>query len=343
MTTLTLPRRWRVPGWGASLAVVLVAELIFFTLTTRHFAGGGTGMLALTEQFVPTGVLSLGLAMVILTGSIDLSVAANASLAAVIAGTALDHGYGTVAAVLLAIAAGTLVGLFNGFAIAVLGIDSLLVTLATQFIVTSIATSVAGQSPPGTLAPFATSFQWLGQGTVAGVPVALVIFLVLALITIVVVNYTTLGRSIVLIGYSRRAADYTGISSRGTLVAVFAVSGAMAGVAGVLFAAYYDSAVPENAAVLLLPAITAVVLGGVDIFGGRGRIGEVVVAVLLLGFLSQGMLLSGDSSLAVTMVTGLVLIGALVLKISLERNSRELWRARVRQLRAPLAHLGRPG
>jgi ribose/xylose/arabinose/galactoside ABC-type transport system permease subunit len=340
MTTLALPQRWRVPGWGLCLAVALVAELIYFTLTTRHFAGGGTGMLALTEQFVPTGVLSLGLAMVILTGSIDLSVAATASLAAVLAGTALEHGFGTLAAVTAAIAAGTLVGLFNGLCIAVLGIDSLLVTLATQFIVTSIATSVAGYSPPY---GFPASFLRLGQGAIADVPVALLIFGVLALATIAVVNYTTLGRSIVLIGYNRRASDYTGINTRGTLTAVFTLSGALAGVAGVLLAAYYNSAEPENGAILLLPAITAVVLGGVDIFGGRGRIGEVVIAVLLLGFLSQGMLLSGHSSLAVTMVTGLVLIGALVIKVSLERDFRTSWAARMRQLRSPLTHLGRPG
>jgi len=341
--TLGLPRRWRLPGWGLCLTAALIAELIFFTLTTRHFAGGGSGMLTLSEQFAPTGVLSLGLAMVILTGSIDLSVAANASLAAVVAGIALDHGAGTAIAVLVAIAVGTCVGLFNGFAIAILGIDSLLVTLATQFIVTSIATSAAGQSPPGTLKPFPTAFQSLGQGALIGIPSALLIFLVLALATIAVVNYTSFGRSIVLIGYNRRAADYSGIGSRSTLIGVFTVSGALAGVAGVLFAAYYNSAVPENAAVLLLPAITAVVLGGVDIFGGRGRIGEVILAVLLLGYLSQGMLLAGESSLAVTMVTGLVLIGALVLKISLERNRRELWAARIRQLQGPIARWGRPG
>jgi len=340
---LELPKRWRLPGWGSWLAAALVAELIFFTLTTRHFAGGGTGMLDLSEQFAPTGVLSLGSALVILTGNIDLSVAANASLAAVVAGIALDHGMGTAVAVLLAIAAGTVVGIFNGIAVAVLGIDSLLVTLATQFIVTSIATSAAGQSPPGTLKPFPVSFQAIGQGSVAGIPNALLIFLILGLAVIVVVGYTTFGRSTVLVGYNRRAADYTGVGSLGTVIGVFMISGAVASLAGVLFAAYYNSAVPENAAVLLLPAITAVVLGGVDIFGGRGRIGEVIVAALLLGYLSQGMLLSGDSSLAVTMVTGLVLIGALVLKISLERNNRELLAARMRQIQGSFLRPERPG
>ena len=330
MTTLALQRR-HVPGWGLCLLLALVGELTYFTVTTRQFAGHGTGMLALAEQFAPTGILALGLAMVILTGSIDLSAGANASLAAVIAGTALTKGYSPLLAVLLAIVAATVFGLFNGLLVAALGIDSLLVTLATQFIITSIATSIAGASPPF---GFSASFQLIGQGAVDYVPIDLLIFMVIGVAVIVLVNYTSLGRSIVLTGYSRRAADYTGIATRRTLTAVFTMSGAAAGVAGVLLAAYYNSAQPDIGTDLLLPAITAVVLGGVDIFGGRGRIGEVLLAVFLLGYLSQGMLIEGDSSLSVTMVTGLLLIAALVLKFSFERNFRPLLANRLDRLRS---------
>jgi len=329
MTTLALPRRWRVPAWGTCLVIAIVAELVYFTLTTRQFAGHGTGMLDLTEQFAPTGVLALGLAMVILTGNIDLSCGANASLAAVIAGTVLSKGGDPVLAIVAAIAVSTLFGLFNGFIVAFIGIDSLLVTLATQFIVTSIATSVAGASPPF---GFPSAFQLIGQGSVNDVPIALLIFLVIALLVIVGVGYTSLGRSLTLIGYNPRAALYSGIAIRGSLTAVFTLCGAMSGVAGVLLAAYYNSAQPDIGTDLLLPAITAVILGGVDIFGGRGLMGEVVLAVFLLGFLSQGMLIEGDSSLSITMITGLVLIGALVIKVVFERNFRERMTARMQSL-----------
>ena len=330
MTTLALPRRYRVPAWGACLVLAIIAELVYFTLTTRQFAGHGTGMLDLTEQFAPTGVLALGLAMVILTGNIDLSCGASASLAAVIAGTVLAKGGGPAAAIAAAIAVSTLFGLFNGLIVAFAGIDSLLVTLATQFIVTSIATSVAGASPPF---GFSSGFTLIGQGSVNDVPFALLIFLVIALAVIVTAGYTSLGRSLTLIGYNPRAALYSGIAIRGSLTAVFTLSGFMAGVAGVLLAAYYNSAQPQIGTDLLLPAITAVILGGMDIFGGAGRIGEVVLAVFLLGFLSQGMLTEGDSSLSVTMVTGLVLIGALVIKFAFERNLRHRVSARMRRLR----------
>jgi ribose/xylose/arabinose/galactoside ABC-type transport system permease subunit len=329
MTTLALPRRWRVPAWGTCLVVAIAAELVYFTLTTRQFAGHGTGILDLTEQFAPTGVLALGLAMVILTGNIDLSCGANASLAAVIAGTVLSKGGGPVPAIVAAIAVSTLFGLFNGFIVAFVGIDSLLVTLATQFIVTSIATSVAGASPPF---GFPSAFQLIGQGSVDDVPIALLIFLVIALLVIVAVGYTSLGRSLTLIGYNPRAALYSGIAIRGSLTTVFTLCGAMSGVAGVLLAAYYNSAQPDIGTDLLLPAITAVILGGVDIFGGRGLISEVVLAVFLLGFLSQGMLIEGDSSLSITMITGLVLIFALVIKVVFERNFRERMTARMQRL-----------
>ena len=330
MTTLALPRRYRVPAWGACLVLAIIAELVYFTLTTRQFAGHGTGMLDLTEQFAPTGVLALGLAMVILTGNIDLSCGASASLAAVIAGTVLAKGGGPAAAIAAAIAVSTLFGLFNGLIVAFAGIDSLLVTLATQFIVTSIATSVAGASPPF---GFSSGFTLIGQGSVNDVPFALLVFLVIALAVIVTAGYTSLGRSLTLIGYNPRAALYSGIAIRGSLTAVFTLGGFMSGVAGVLLAAYYNSAQPQIGTDLLLPAITAVILGGMDIFGGAGRIGEVVLAVFLLGFLSQGMLTEGDSSLSVTMVTGLVLIGALVIKFAFERNLRQRVGARMRRLR----------
>ena len=330
MTTLALPTRYRVPAWGACLVLAIIAELTYFTLTTRQFAGHGTGMLNLTEQFAPTGVLALGLAMVILTGNIDLSCGASASLAAVIAGTVLAKGGSPAAAIVAAIAVSSLFGLFNGLIVAFAGIDSLLVTLATQFIVTSVATSVAGASPPF---GFPSAFTLLGQGTVNDVPFALLIFLVIALAVIVTAGYTGLGRSLTLIGYNPRAALYSGIAIRGSLTAVFTLSGFMSGVAGVLLAAYYNSAQPQIGTNLLLPAITAVILGGMDIFCGAGRIGEVVLAVFLLGFLSQGMLIEGESSLAVTMITGLVLIGALVIKFAFERDLRQRFGARMQRLR----------
>jgi AI-2 transport system permease protein len=329
MTTIASVRNRRLPAWGLTLAALLVGELVYFTLTTRHFAEHGKGMLALTEQFSPTGILALGAALVILTGNIDLSAGAVASLCGIVMGVELHHGMNMLLAAVLAIAVGAAVGAFNGFVVTILGIDSLLVTLATQFIATSLATSIGGQNPPYN---FSKSFLRLGVGTVGVVPIDLMLFAVLALLVIVLVTCTAFGRSLTLIGYSRSAAEYTGIPTRKTLGVVFTCSGTLAGVAGVVLAAYYNSARSDSGSTLLLPAITMVVLGGVDIFGGRGRVGEVVLAVFLLGFLTQGLLIEGDSSLTATMVTGILLIAALVLKIWLSRSAGESLKAAAARL-----------
>lgn len=335
MTTIAAEGRHRPAPWGIALAVAIALELTYFTLTTRHFAEHGHGMLVLTEQFMPTGVLALGAALVILTGNIDLSSGAVASLSAIVVGTQLQSGASIAAAVVVGIGVATAVGMLNGAVISLLRIDSLLVTLATQFIASSVATSIGGENPPYN---FPKTFLRLGTGTVAGIPIALVVFAVLAVVTMLLVTRTVFGRSLVLIGYNRSAADYSGIPATRVLMGVFTLSGFAAGVGGVLLAAFYNAARADSGTTLLLPAITIVVLGGVDIFGGRGRIGEVVLAVFLLGYLTQGLLIEGYSSLTATMVTGLLLIVALVLKVwlgrapgqSLQKALRESLRRRLR-------------
>lgn len=316
-TTIRLGRRTRFPAWGAVLCALLIAELIYFSVTNRNFFGGGTGMLSQIELFLPTGILAMGAALVILTGNIDLSSGAIASLSSVVVGTRLVDGGNAGVAIVLAVLVGTLIGLANGLIVALLGIDSLLVTLATQFIVSSFAISLAGDSPPQ---GFPAGFVRLGQGTLAGIPISLLIFLLLALVTALLVGRSGFGRRLVLTGYNTSAARYSGINVARSVIGVFTASGLISGIAGVVLAAYFNAGRADAGMSLLLPAITCVVLGGVDIFGGKGRIGEVVLAVLLLGYLTQGLLNSGFSSLTATMVTGLLLIVSLIIKIAFEKQ-----------------------
>ncbi|MEO7123063.1 MAG: ABC transporter permease [Lacisediminihabitans sp.] len=316
MSTIQPARLWRTPIWGGILAVALIAELVWFSLINRNFFGGGVGMLTQIESFIPTGILAMASALVIFTGNIDLSVGAIASLASVVVGTALLAHVNIIVAILLAIAVSTLIGLINGLIVTLLGIDSLLVTLATQFIASSVAVSLAGNNPPS---GFAADFLSLGGGTIGPVPVILIIFVLVSVAVALLVGRTRFGRRTVLVGYNPSAARYTGIPVARTVVGVFTLSGVIAGIGGVVLAAYFNAGRSDSGLALLLPAITCVVLGGVDIFGGRGRIGEVFVAVLLLGYLTQGMLNAGFSSLTASMVTGILLIVALVIKIAVER------------------------
>jgi len=316
MSTISPARPWRTPVWGGILTAALIAELVWFSAINRNFFGGGAGMLSQIESFIPTGILAMGSALVILTGNIDLSVGAMASLASVVVGAALVAHVNIYLAILLAIAVTTVIGLINGLIVTLLGIDSLLVTLATQFIASSLAVSLAGDSPPS---GFPDAFITLGEGTLGPIPVIVVIFVVVSVCVALLFGRTRFGRRVALVGYNPSAAKYTGIPVTRTVIGVFTLSGVIAGIAGVVLAAYFNAGRSDSGLSLLLPAITCVVLGGVDIFDGRGRIGEVFVAVLLLGYLTQGMLNAGFSSLIASMVTGLLLIVALVIKIAVER------------------------
>jgi len=306
-------RGWfsRLSKWGLALFIVLVVELVFFSVTNSSFFGGGVGITRQIELFLPTGLVALGLGMVVLTGEIDLSVGAVAAVTSVVVGMMLLQGFPIWVAFIAALVTGLVAGLINGLLVAGLKMDSLLATLATQFAINALANALAGSHPP---AHFDVAFRFFGRGRVAGVSFSLIVFLVLGVVLWLLMSRTAFGRRVSLIGYNRSAGRYSGISVRTTLIGVFVGSGLMSGLAGVLIASYYDSGRPSSSSSLLMPALTCVVLGGIDVFGGQGRMNDVIIAVLVLGFLTQGLLNFGVSMLAATMLQGLLLIAALLVK-----------------------------
>ena len=306
-------RGWfgRLSKWGLALLIVLIAELVYFSVTNPSFFGGGVGMTKQVELFLPTGLIALGLGMVVLTGEIDLSVGASAALSSVVVGMLMLRGFPIPLAIAIAVGAGVVVGLLNGFLVAQMKMNSLLATLATQFAINAFANALAGSHPP---AHFDAAFTFFGRGRIAGFSFSLIVFLILGIVIWLLMSHTTFGRRVSLLGYNRSAAGHAGISVKSTLIGVFIGSGLMAGLAGVLISSYFDAGRPSSSASLLMPALTCVVLGGVDVFGGQGRMSDVIIAVLVLGFLTQGLLNSGVSMLAATMFQGLLLVAALLVK-----------------------------
>jgi ribose/xylose/arabinose/galactoside ABC-type transport system permease subunit len=221
-------------------------------------------------------------------------------------------------AVVLSLAISLVLGAVNAGLILWLRIASLIVTLATDFIFGAVAYAIAGSSPPY---GFPSSFTAIGQNSIEGVPYQLVIFAVAAAVVGFVVRRTLFGRDVVMIGFNRPAARYVGVRIRRTLLLSYMLSAFAAGVAGIVLGSFYGSVQPDIGDPLLLAAITVIVLGGVDIFGGEGRIGGVVIAVLVVGFLQQGLLIKGFPDLVETMATGGLLILAITLRIALRRKA----------------------
>ncbi len=307
--------RFRLPfdGWERALLVLLVLVVAGLSLSVDGFFPDFPGFLALFENFLPFGIVALGLSVVILTGGIDLSVGSTASLSAIIMASLWSGLHLNIwLACGAGVTAGMLLGAVNGLIITRMGTEPLIATLATNFIYASVATALAGDSPPS---GFPDAFNGLGVGVLFGlVPLQIVLFAVLAIVFALAIGRSPFGRRVVMVGFNPEAARYSGVRVERVVTWAYVLSGAMAGLAGIVLAAYYSAVRPDMGDVLLLTTITMVVLGGVSIFGGEGSITGVVTAVLLLGMLRQGMLIAGFSDMVTTMLTGTILLAAIAIK-----------------------------
>ncbi len=309
----SIARRLPLGNWERSLLVLLVLLTAVLVAAVPGFYSGFGDFLGLFENFLPFGLVALGLTTVILTGGIDLSVGTTASLSAIVMAelwTGLHLSIWIAAG--LGVLSGALLGLVNGLIITRLRTEPLIATLATSFIYGSIATALAGDNPPS---GFPDGFNRLGTGAIGGIlPFQIVLFGVLAAFFSALISRSAFGRKVVMIGYNTEAARYAGIRVDRIVTLSYVISGTTAALAGIVLAAYYSAVRPDMGSILLLSTITTVVLGGVSIFGGDGSIAGVVIAVLLLGMLRQGMLIAGFSDMVTTMVTGAILLGAIALK-----------------------------
>ncbi len=303
-------------GWERALLALLAVLLAGLVLGVPGFYADFGSFIGLTENFLPFGIVAFGLTTVILTGGIDLSVGATASLSAIVMAELWSGLHVSIwLASLGGLAAGAMLGGVNGLIITRLRTEPLIATLATSFIYGSCATALAGAEPPS---GFPDAFNSVGAGAWRGVvPYQMILMALLALGFGLLLSRSAFGRKIVTIGYNREAALYSGIRVDRVLIAAYVISGTMAALAGIVLAAYYSAVRPDMGDVLLLATITIVVLGGVSIFGGEGSIVGVVIAVFLLGFLRQGMLIAGFSDMVTTMVTGAILLGAIATRNAL--------------------------
>jgi len=305
--------RFPLDSWERSLLALLVIEIIGFCIGIPGFYDGIGSLLGLTQNFLPFGLVALGLGVVILTGGIDLSVGSMAGLGAMVMAELWQGLHLSIwLSALVGIGTGAILGLINGMIITRLKTEPLIATLATSFIYGSIGTALAGENPPS---GFPDSFNALGQGEIANLlPYQLILFVVLAVFFSLLMSRGAYGRKIVMVGYNVEAARYSGMRVARLVCSAYVISGTMAALAGIVLASYYSAVRADMGDILLLTTITMVVLGGVSIFGGEGSIAGVVMAVLLLGVLRQGMLIAGFSDMVTTMVTGAILLGAIALR-----------------------------
>ncbi|MFC4947906.1 ABC transporter permease [Pseudonocardia sp. GCM10023141] len=263
------------------------------------------------------GIIAVGMTFVILIGGIDLSVGAVLGLAAVGSAVLLvDRDMGVLPAVVLVLLAGLVLGLLQGIASAVLGIQAFIVTLAGLQIARGLARIVSGGQGvaiaygdgPGE-APL--TFSLLGERTFGGlVPIPAVIFIVVAVLAVVFLRVTAFARHIYAIGGNEKAARLSGVPVVRVKVIVFGLCGLLAALAGIVHAGQLNQGSPNDGSGYELDAIAAVVVGGTALSGGRGTVAGTVAGALLLGVLNNILALNNIDPNVQLLIKGLVIVVA---------------------------------
>lgn len=291
-----------------AIAVVLVALLIFFAFSADRFATMGN-LLNLMRQIAPTMIVATAMTFVISTAGIDLSVGSTVALSGSLLAIVLQQGWDPTLALIAILALGALVGFVNGWFSAYQNIPPFIVTLAML----SIMRGTALRATEGYSTPIDGDL-WivqLGQGRIAGVPIPAILAVVVALAGWLVLIRTPFGRYVIGLGSNGESLRRTGVNTRRVGLAVYVLTGVAAAVAGVLIATRLSSGSSNAGAGFELEVITAVVLGGTSLFGGRASMLGTILGALTLGVIANGLVLLHVSPFYVQIVQGGILLLAI--------------------------------
>jgi len=296
--------------WETGLAAVVVIVIIVGSSVSPQFlTGNNLFNVGLSNGEI--AIMTLPMTLIIISGEIDLSVASILGMASALLGVLWSKGLPMPAIFLIVAIVGLAAGAFNGLLVTRLGLPSLAVTIGTLALYRGIATILLG---PVTVANFPSAYTNLGVNgvpfTANDVTYSTLIFVVLAIIFGVVLHATPFGRSIYAMGASVEAAQFAGIRVKRIKTILFMISGLICSLAGVLWTFRLDTAVQNNGLGLELDVIAIVLLAGVSIFGGKGSIVGVVLAVLVFAGIQNALLLTNFNQEATGIVTGALLLAS---------------------------------
>ena len=300
---------------AVSPAVVLVVAIIVFGLLNDRFLAPANLSL-ITQQVAVVGTLAVAQTLIILTAGIDLSVGAVMVLSSmVVAQTATQNGAPALIALLLGLIVGIAAGAFNGLLVTRLRLPPFIVTLGTLNIFVALTllysagSTVRGTDMPPLLTWTGTTFDILGVRISVGVVLMLLVYIVVAFI----LGKTAWGRHVYAVGDDKEAARLAGISVNRVLMSVYVAAGAILAIAAWIQIGRTNAASPNAGADLNLDSITAVVIGGTSLFGGRGTVWGTLLGALIVGVFRNGLSLAGLDVLYQTLAVGVLIIVAVSL------------------------------
>ena len=316
MNQRVIPDRLQSPAarlfrsWEALLFAVALAIFVANSFASPYFLNAWN-LSDATFNFTEKAMIAFAMALLIIAGEIDLSVASIIALASTAMGLAMTAGVDTLGIVAIGVATGLICGAVNGVLVAGFGLPSIVVTIGTMSLFRGIAFIVLGDKAFNGYPP---EFAWFGQGYVWWViSVELVLFALLAVIYFLLLHRTTFGRAVYAIGNNPVAAQFSGIRVARVKFVLFLLTGLMAGVASVCLTSRLGSTRPSIATGWELEIVTMVVLGGVNILGGSGTIPGVVIAAFVMGLVTFGLGLLNVPGIVMSIFVGLLLIGVIAL------------------------------
>lgn len=307
----------RTLGRSSLMLVFLVLFVLASSISPVFLTTGN--LFNLLQQSSIIGIVAIGMTFVILTAGIDLSVGSVAAFGGMAVAILIGAGWNPVLAVIASVLAGALFGTTIGGISSLWSVPNFMISLAGLVSVRGLTYLLTNGTPVGGMPQ---AFSFIGNGRIGVVPVVGIVFIAIALIAGVVLRFTVFGEYIYATGGNAEAARLSGVPTKLISTAVFAISGGLAALGGVLLTARLTIGQPTAASGMELDAIAAVVLGGTSLFGGRGGVFGTVVAVFLLSVLRNIFNLVGLGSFFQMVATGIILVVAIVLNKVIESRKK---------------------
>ncbi|MDR2796349.1 MAG: ABC transporter permease [Spirochaetaceae bacterium] len=303
--------------WESFLVVLILFEVVVFGAINPRFLRLPV-LFGSFNDFTSICIISIFVTFVLITGGMDIQSGSIVGLSSIVLGvTWASSGLNIWLVVVFTIITGALCGAFSGFLVAFTQVPSMVVTLGCSFLYTGFAKTIMKIAKIEThkgISNFPASFTAFTGWSIGGVPFQFIIFVILAITAHVLLHRTKYGRYVFLCGINQNAAEYSGINSRFIVMSTYIISGMGASLAGIILTSYLGTAKPDFGKELTLPIITAVVLGGTSIFGGKGTIVGTALAALAIGVMRFGLSMSGISTQYLDIPVGFLLIIAVGLR-----------------------------
>jgi simple sugar transport system permease protein len=307
------------------LLVILVVAFVFFSLLAPYQFLSANNLRTVMSQLPEFAIMALGMMIVIVTGGINLSIAATSALCGIVSGLflagQLAAGLSDPMVVLLTIAVGLgfaiLTGAFNGSLVAYVGVTSIIVTIGARAVFTGVGLVF---TRGGSISGFQPAYYFVGNSAPLGIPFPFFLFLAVVIFMYILLHRTPWGRRVFVIGSNSLAARYSGIRVQRVLFQVYVLSSLLAGLAALIMISRYNSAKVTLGTSYLLQTVAASVLGGTSIYGGTGSVWGTIIAVGILQVISNGFNILGVNRFLIDASMGAILIIALTVNYFLRKQ-----------------------